>query len=179
VFHRCVVAVIGLLALSTWAAAGPIKFSEQGPSLEVTELRASGVRMSSGQLRAIFFRGGDARNATASCAECLSAESALNALERNPNSSYRTLFPFSSSSLYAKKPSRSTRTTKSVPDLLTGSGVEGAALLVADLPVSSSDLAAPLAVTAAAAVPEPGSVVLIGTGMAGLWLRRRRNRSEV
>ena len=179
-FHKCVIATIGVLALSTSAAAGPIKFGEQGPSLEVSELRASGVRMGSRELRAIFFRGAESRNATPSCADCLSAESSLNALKRNPNTRYQTLFPFSSASLHAKKPARSSGATRSVPDLLTGSAVPtDAALLVAGLPLSSSEDLAPVAVVGAAAVPEPGTVVLITSGLAGVWLLRRRNRSEV
>ena len=52
-------------------------------------------------------------------------------------------------------------------------------LLVAGLPLSSSEDLAPVAVVGAAAVPEPGTVVLITSGLAGVWLLRRRNRSEV
>ena len=112
VFHRCVIAVIGALAVSTSATAGPISFGENGPSLDIAELRASGVRMGSRELRAIFFRGGDRRSAMGSCAECVSAESSLNAQERKgaSNSHYKALFPLSSGNLF-KKPASRARTT--------------------------------------------------------------------
>ena len=172
VIHRCVIAVIGVLAFAASANAGPIKFGDQGPSLDVTELRASGVRMSSRELRAIFFRGADPR-ATASCAECLTAESSLSTRERSSNSSYHALFPLSSSRLHAKKPARSA-STRSVPDLLTGLENDAVA---AEVPLSGSELVPPLPAVGAAAIPEPASVILIGTGLTGVWLMRRRSRS--
>ena len=80
-FHRCVVAVIGVLAISTSAAAGPIKF-DAAPSFEAAELRS----MDQKELRALFFRGGGARNAAASCADCLAANSRLRARDNDGKS---------------------------------------------------------------------------------------------
>src|SRR3954464_7305309 len=96
-FHRCVIAVIGVLAVSTSAAAGPIRLGESGPSLNIDELRASGARMDDKELRAVFFRGAGSRNASASCAECLVAQSSLHARDRG--TSMDDAFPFSAASL--------------------------------------------------------------------------------
>ena len=82
VFHRCVIAVIGVLATGTAAAGGPIKLDAKAPSFEVAELRA----MDQKELRALFFRGGGARNAAASCADCVAADSRLRALDRDGKS---------------------------------------------------------------------------------------------
>jgi hypothetical protein len=174
VFHRCVIAVIGVLAVSTSAAAGPIKF--EAPSFEVAELRS----LDSKELRALFFRGVGARNATASCADCIAAASSLTARE-DKASQYKAVFPFTAARLFTKPAanrSSSRRPAAGVPDLVAGP-VAGAADAIGGVPLSSSEGTAPLAVVSAAAVPEPNTLALIGTGVAGAWLlRRRRQRAH-
>jgi len=175
-FHRCVIAVIGVLAVSTSAAAGPIRLGESGPSLNIDELRASGARMDDKELRAVFFRGAGSRNASASCAECLVAQSSLHARDRG--TSMDDAFPFSAASLVTvKKSGKSSRHTgSSHPTVITAVDPVTAALVE---PLSSSETVARTAITAASPVPEPSSVVLIGTGLAGAWLvRGRRGRPQ-
>jgi hypothetical protein len=174
VFHRCVIAVLGVLALSTSAAAGPIKF-EAAPSFEAAELRS----MDQKELRALFFRGGGARNAAASCADCVAANSRLMARDRDGKSTqYIAAFPFTAARLFKKPASNrsSRRPATRVPDLLAGPAAAPDALDA--VPLSSSADASPLAVVSPAAVPEPNTLALIGTGLAGAWLLRRRQGSS-
>ena len=174
VFHRCVIAVIGVLAFSTSAAAGPIKFEAQAPSFDVSELRS----LDSKDLRALFFRGAGARNAAASCADCVSAGSSLTARDRDGKSAaYKAVFPFTAARLFAKPASNRSSTSRAArPDLLAGP--RAAADVVGAVPLSSSEGAAPLAVVSPAAVPEPNTLVLFGTGVVGAWLLRRRHQSR-
>jgi hypothetical protein len=176
VFHRCVIAVIGVLAIGTAAAAGPIKLDAKGPSFEVAELRALDQK----ELRALFFRGGGARNAAASCADCVAADSRLRALDRDGKSAdYSAAFPFTAARLF-KKPAAnrsSKRPAARVPDLLAGPAVVAADVLGA-VPLPSGEGASPVAVVSPAAVPEPNTLALIGTGVAGAWLLRRRRVSR-
>jgi PEP-CTERM motif len=174
VFHRCVIAVIGVLAVSTSAAAGPIKF-EAAPSFEAAELRSLDQK----ELRALFFRGGGARNAAASCADCLAANSRLMARDKDGKSAqYTAAFPFTAARLFKKPASNrsSSRPAARVPDLLVGPAAAADAL--GAVPLSSSEGASPLAVVSPAAVPEPNTLALIGTGLAGAWLLRRRRSSQ-
>jgi hypothetical protein len=184
VFHRCVIAVIGVLAIGTSATAGPVKFGERtGPSLDVAELRANGVRMGQQELRALFFRGGDSRNATASCGECLAAESSLRARDRNRKSSdYKALFPFSSVNLFTKPVAARPLTlppaapaAAPVPDLIAGPAAAGEGVTAVAPPVSNAAVG-PVAVAAPVPAPEPATFALLGAGLAGVWLARRRNR---
>jgi hypothetical protein len=175
VFHRCVIAVIGVLAIGTSAAAGPIKLDAQAPSFELAELRSLDQK----ELRALFFRGGGARNAAASCADCVGSGSRLMALERDGKlAEYRAAFPFTAARLF-KKPAAnrsSKRPATRVPDLLAGPAAAADAL--GAVPLSGSEGASPLAVVSPAAVPEPNTLALIGTGLAGAWLLRRRRVSR-
>jgi type IV secretory pathway VirB2 component (pilin) len=175
VFHRCVIAVLGVLAIGTSAAAGPIKLDAKAPSFDTAELRS----MDQKELRALFFRGGGARNAAASCADCVAANSRLTALEREGKSAaYTAAFPFTAARLF-KKPAAngsSKRPATRVPDLLAGPAATSDAL--AAVPLSSNEGASPLAVVSPAAVPEPNTLALIGTGVAGAWLVRRRRVSK-
>jgi hypothetical protein len=173
VFHRCVVAVIGVLAISTSAAAGPIKF-EAAPSFEAAELRS----MDQKELRAIFFRGSGARNAAASCADCVAANSRLRAKDNDGKSEYTAAFPFTAARLFKKPASNqsSRRPAARVPDLLAGPAAAADAL--GAVPVSSSEGASPVAVVSPAAVPEPNTFALIGTGLVGASLLRRRRGSQ-
>ena len=188
VFHRCVIAVIGALTVSTSAAAGPIKLNGHGPSLELSELRANGVRMGQRELRAVFFPGEESRAGGASCADCLSTASSLTPLDREVK--YKAVFPFSSSNLFRKPRSsnaaRSSRPTAGA-DLLNSPAVvvtdaavfTDAALVAAPMPLASSPELTPLAVAGPAAVPEPSTIALIGTGLASVWwLRRRRTSTD-
>src|SRR3954452_21592628 len=102
VFRRCVMAVFGVLAVSASAAAGPIKFGEHGPPLDVAELRANGVRMGQQELRALFFPGSQSRGAKGSCSDCLSSESSQTAGGRTEKSQYEALFPSTAAHLYNK-----------------------------------------------------------------------------
>ena len=174
-FHRCVIAVIGVLSIGTSAAAGPIKFDATAPSFELAELRS----LNKAELRALFFRGGGARNAAAGCADCVAADSRLMALDRDGKSAdYTAAFPFSAARLF-KKPAAnrsSKRPATRVPDLLAGPAVASDAL--GAVPLSGSEGASPLAVVSPAAVPEPNTLALIGTGLAGAWLLRRRRLSR-
>jgi hypothetical protein len=176
VFHRCVIAAIGVLAVSTSAAAGPIKLGDSGPSLNIDELRASGARMDDKELRALFFRGGGSRNAAASCAECLVAESSLHA--RGRGRSDDDAFPFSAASVFPPKPAKSSRHTGSGSSHATVTAVADVAAVALIPPLSSSETVAPAAIAAASPVPEPGSIVLIGTGLTGGCLVSRRRRSR-
>jgi PEP-CTERM motif len=177
VLHRWVIAVIGMLAISTSAAAGPIKLDTKAPSFEVAELRALDAK----ELRALFFRGAGARNAAASCADCLSAGSSLTAHDREGKSQYKASFPFTAARLFTKPAanrSSSKRQAARVPDLLAGP-VAGAADVVAGVTLPGGGGVAPLDVVSPAAVPEPNTLALIGTGVAGaVLLRRRRQRSH-
>jgi len=179
VFHKCVMAVLGALAVSASAAAGPIKFGEHGPPLDVAELRANGVRMGQQELRALFFPGSQSRGAKASCNDCLSAESSLRARGRSATSQYEALFPSTAAHLYNKplptSPARGT-TPPTAVDLPTATAAV-TDVVMAGVPVTSSAAVAPLAVVAPAAVPEPATITLIGTGLMGAWLLRRRGRS--
>jgi hypothetical protein len=175
VFHRCVVAVIGVLAISTSAAAGPIKFDEKAPSFEAAELRSLDAK----ELRALFFRGGGARNAAASCADCVSNQSSLNRNRDSKSTHYTAAFPFTAARLF-KKPAAnrsSRRPAARVPDLLAGPAAASSDAVGA-VPLSSSEGASPLGVVSPAAVPEPSTLALIGTGLAGAWLLRRRRGSQ-
>jgi len=180
VFHRCVIAVIGVLTVSTLAAAGPIKLGGHDPSLELSELRANGVRMGQRELRAVFFPGEESRAAGASCADCLSTASSLRRLDREVN--YTAVFPFSSSNLF-RKPASSNAARSFRPaagtDLLNGPAAvpTDAALVAAPMPLAGTAELAPLAVVGASAVPEPSTIALIGTGLASAWLLRRRRTS--
>src|SRR3954447_10980765 len=168
VFHRCVMAVLAVLAVSASAAAGPIKFGESGPPLDVAELRADGVRMGQQELRALFFPGSQSRGAKASCSECLVAQSSLTPRGRDRNP-YQALFPSTVAALFTKPRSSSPARGSAAPaaparvDLLTGPAA--ATDLTLAVPVSSSATVAPLAVATPAAVPEPATVTLIGTGL--------------
>ncbi len=171
VFHRCVIAVTGVLAISTSAAAGPIKF--EAPSFEAAELRL----MDQKELRALFFRGGGARNAAASCADCLATNSRLMARD-SESAQYTAAFPFTAARLF-KKPAAnrsSSRQAARGPDLLAGPAAAADAL--GAVPLSGSEGASPLAVVSPAAVPEPNSLALFGTGLAGAWLLGRRRSSQ-
>jgi hypothetical protein len=178
VFHRCVMAVLGVLAVSASTAAGPIKFSEHGPPLDVAELRANGVRMGQDELRALFFPGSESRGARASCSDCLAAESSLTPRDRSATSQYQALFPSTVARVYSKprstSPARGTNPPAAV-DLLTGP-VAATDVGVAGVPVSSSAAVAPVAMAAPTAVPEPATITLISSGMVGAWLLRRRGR---
>ena len=175
VFHTCVIAVIGVLAIGTAAAAGPIKLDAKAPSFEVAELRA----MDQKELRALFFRGGRARNAAASCADCVAANSRLRALDGDGKSAgYTAAFPFTAARLF-KKPAAnrsSKRPAARVPDLLAGPAV--ASDVLGAVPLPSGEGTSPVAVVSPAAVPEPNTLALIGTGVAGAWLLRRRRVSR-
>jgi hypothetical protein len=176
VFHRCVIAVIGVLAISTSAGAGPIKLDAKAPSFEVAELRSLDAK----ELRALFFRGGGARNGAASCADCLSAESTLTARDRDGKSAaYKTVFPFTAARLFTKPAANRSSSTRTAarPDLLAGPAAAATDALSA-VPLSSIEVAAPLAVVSPAAVPEPNTLALIGTGLAGAWLLRRRRQNS-
>ena len=175
VFHRCVIAVLGVLAIGTSAAAGPIKFDAKAPSFDVAELRS----LDSKELRALFFRGAGARNASASCADCVSAASSLTARDRDGKSAaYKAVFPFTAARLFTKPAAKkSSRRPTARPDLLAGPVAAADAL--GAVPLSSSEDTAPLAVVSPAAVPEPNTLALIGTGLAGAWLlSRRRQKSQ-
>ena len=177
-FHRCVITVIGVLALGTSAAAGPIKLGESGSPFEIGELRASGV-LDKDVLRALFFRGAGSRSAPKTCGDCLGSNSSLTPLDGDENRSYRALFPFSSRRLYraptgpgtaAPVGGRSSR-PGSRPDLVTdapdvqnpnGPPPTGVVTPPGDPPTS---------------VPEPATLVLLGSGLASAWIVRRRKRS--
>jgi hypothetical protein len=182
VFHRCVIAVLGVLAVSSSAAAGPFKFGERGPSLDVAELRANGVRMGQEELRALFFRGGNSRSAAASCAECLAAESSLSARRRDRRAAdYEALFPFRPANLFARRAAPVARAPETpaaaVPDLIVGPAVAAPeAVTAVAQPISGSEAVAPLAVAAPIPAPEPTSFALLGGGLVGAWLLRRRDR---
>jgi hypothetical protein len=101
------------------------------------------------------------------------------ALERDGKlAEYRAAFPFTAARLF-KKPAAnrsSKRPATRVPDLLAGPAAAADAL--GAVPLSSSEGASPLAVVSPAAVPEPNTLALIGTGLAGAWLLRRRRVSR-
>jgi hypothetical protein len=154
---------------------------EHGPSLELAELRANGVRMGQRELRALFFPGEESRAAGASCADCLSTASSLTRLDREVN--YRAVFPFSSANLFRKPAHASGNAARSSgpasgTDLLTGpvALVIDVALVVAPMPLPSAALT-PMAVEGPSAVPEPSTIALMGTGLASAWLLRRRRTS--
>ena len=184
-FHRCVIAVIGVLTVSTLAAAGPIKLGGHGPSLELSELRANGVRMGQRELRALFFPGEESRAAGASCADCLSAASSLTPLDREVN--YTAVFPFSSSNLFRKpassnaarssRPAAGTDLLNAPAAVLTDAVLTDPALVAAPMPLAGTAELTPLAVVGPSAVPEPSTIALIGTGLASAWLLRRRRTS--
>ena len=174
-FQRCVIAVIGVLAISTSAVAGPIKLGE-APSLNIDELTASGAKMDDTELRALFFRGAGSRHAAASCAECLAAGSSLHA--RQGASSDFDAFPFTAASVFPRGNSGKNSGKSSAH---TGQSSHPAAIsdptAVALLPpLSSSEAVAPVAIITPEAVPEPSTVVLVASGLAGAWLVRRRRR---
>jgi hypothetical protein len=169
------ITVLGVLAVGTSAAAGPIKLGETGPPLEIGELRASGA-LDADVLRALFFRGARGRGAPNSCSDCLNSNSSLTRRD-DEHSSYRAVFPFSSRNLY-KAPTRpgaaspvANRSGK--PDLVTGAA-DAPAPVAGGQPVSNLQGAAPLPADASTPMPEPTSLVLIGTGLAGAWIVRRR-----
>jgi PEP-CTERM motif len=174
VFHRCVITVLAVLTVGTSATAGPIKLGGSGPPLQIGELRASGV-LDKDVLRALFFPGVRGRGAPNSCRDCLNSGSSLT--RRDDENSYRNLFPFSSRSLY-RSPTRpgaaspvSNRRVK--PDLVTGVGdVQNPA--IGGQPVSNGAGAVQSPVESPATAPEPTTLVLIGSGLAGAWIVRRR-----
>jgi hypothetical protein len=177
VFHRCVITVIAVLAVGTSATAGPIKLGETGPPLDVRELRANGV-LDKDVLRALFFRGVNGRSAPNSCSDCLNSNSSLTPRDRDEHSNYRTLFPFSSRNVYKapSKPGAAAPGRSAQPDRVTGvADVTGA--VTGGQPVSSGEGVAQGAPEATAAVPEPATLMLLGSGLAGAWIvRRRRGR---
>jgi hypothetical protein len=148
----------------------------KAPSFEVAELRS----MDQKELRALFFRGGGARNAAASCADCIGAESSLTARDRDAKSAqYKAVFPFTAARLYSKPAANrsSKRPAARVPDLLAGPAAAATDTL-AGVPLSGSEGAAPLAGAAPSAMPEPNTLALIATGVAGAWLLRRRRQGS-
>jgi PEP-CTERM motif len=173
VFHRCVITVLAVLTVGTSATAGPIKLGETGPPLQVGELRASGV-LDKDVLRAMFFPGVRGRGALNACRDCLNSSSSLN--RRDDENSYRNLFPFSSRSLY-RSPNRngaaspgSNRRVK--PDLVTGVGEVQDPTIGG--PVSNGPGAPQSPAESPTTAPEPTTLVLIGSGLAGAWIVRRR-----
>jgi hypothetical protein len=173
VFHRCVIAVIGVLTISTSAAAGPFKLEASAPSFEGAELRS----MDEKELRALFFSGGGARNAAGSCASCLLADSSRRARDRDAKAQYAAAFPVTSARLAAKSAANrsSKRSTANAPDLLAGpAAVTTDALGAVPLPSSEGSLAA----VTPAAVPEPNTLALMGAGVAGFWMLRRRRQGS-
>ena len=174
VLHRCVITVLAVLTVGTSATAGPIKLGESGPPLQIGELRASGV-LDKDVLRALFFRGVRGRGALNSCRDCLNSSSSLS--RRDDENSYRNLFPFSSQSLY-RSPTRpgaaspvSNQRVK--PDLVTGAG-DVQDPTIGGQPVSNAPGAAQSPAESPATAPEPTTLVLIGSGLAGAWIVRRR-----
>ena len=174
-FHRCVIAVMGVLAIGTAAAAGPIKLDAKAPSFELAELRA----MDQKELRALFFRGGGARNAAASCADCVAANSRLRALDRDGKSAeYTAAFPFTAARLYSRSPRPTGR--RNVRPHAFRISLAGPALatdVLGAVPLPSSEGTSPVAVVSPSAMPEPNTLALIATGAAGAWLLRRRRQS--
>jgi hypothetical protein len=171
VFHRCVVTVLAVLTVGTSATAGPIKLGETGPPLQVGELRASGV-LDKDVLRAMFFPGVRGRGALNACRDCLNSSSSLS--RRDDENSYRNLFPFSSRSLYRSPNSHaasrgSNRRVK--PDLVTGDVQEPT---IGGQPVSNGPGAAQSPAESPTTAPEPTTLVLLGSGLAGAWIVRRR-----
>jgi hypothetical protein len=180
VFHRCVIAVLGVLALSTAAAAGPIKMGDDGSSLDIGELASGGLGLGKAELRALFFRGVDARSAARGCADCLSNNSSLTRVHDN-NGAYHSLF-----ALTTHNPNRgggrgrnaASSTTRT--NLLTGANASAApaSLVGAGLPLSSgAGAVTPAAEPGVAAVPEPSSLVFFASGLAGAWVAARRKRA--
>ena len=173
VFHRCVITVLAVLTVGTSATAGPIKLGESGPPLQIGELRASGA-LDKDVLRALFFRGVRGRGALNSCKDCLSSNKSLRRLDEE-NANYSNLFPFSSRRLY-RTPTRpgaaspvSNRLER--PDLVTGVGeVQNPAVP----PVANGPGAVPLPAESPTTAPEPTTLVLLGSGLAGAWIGRRR-----
>jgi hypothetical protein len=173
VFHRCVITVLAVLTIGTSATAGPIKLGESGPPLDIGELRVSGA-LDKDVIRALFFRGVRGRGAPNSCRDCLNSSSSLHRRDEE-NSSYRNLFPFSSRNLY-RTPTRpgaaspvSNRRVK--PDLVTGVG-DVQDPTVGGQPVGPG--AVPVPGESPTSAPEPTTLVLIGSGLAGAWIVRRR-----
>jgi PEP-CTERM motif-containing protein len=174
VFHRCVITALAVLTVGTSAAAGPIKLGESGPPLDMGELRASGA-LDKDVIRALFFRGVRGRGALNSCKDCVNSTSSLHRRD-DENSSYRSLFPFSSRNLY-RSPTRpgaaspvSNRRVK--PDLVTGVGEVPDPTVGG--PISNGPGVAPSPAESPTTAPEPGTLVLIGSGLAGALIVRRR-----
>ena len=174
VFHRCVITVLAVLTVGTSAAAGPIKLGESGPPLDMGELRASGA-LDNAVIRALFFRGVSGRGAPNSCRDCLNSNSSLHRRDED-NGNYHNLFPFSPRNLFKSRPRPGAATPVSnrrdKPDLVTGVGD------VQD-PTAGGSLGngpgvAPSPAESPASAPEPGTLVLIGSGLAGALIVRRR-----
>jgi PEP-CTERM motif-containing protein len=175
VVHRCVITVLAVLTIGTSAAAGPIKLGESGPPLDMGELRASGA-LDKDVIRALFFRGVRGRGAPDSCSDCLSSNPSLHRLNEE-NSNYRNLFPFSTRNLFKSHPRAGAASPvsnpRNKPDLVTG---------VSDVQDPGGPLAVgpgvgPSPAEAPASAPEPGTLILIGSGLAGAWIVRRRQGS--
>ena len=169
-FHRCVITVLAVLTVGTSATAGPIKLGETGPPLQVGELRASGV-LDKDVLRAMFFPGARGKGAPNACRDCLNSSSSLR--RRDDENSYRNLFPFSSRSLYRSPGAASRGSNQRVkPDLVTGVGEVQDPTIGG--PASNGPGAPQSPAESPTTAPEPTTLVLIGSGLAGAWIVRRR-----
>jgi hypothetical protein len=122
-------------------------------------------------LRAMFFPGARGKGAPNACRDCLNSSSSLR--RRDDENSYRNLFPFSSRSLY-RSPGAASRGSnrRGKPDLVTGVGEVGPT--IGGQPVTNGPGAPQSPAESPTTAPEPTTLVLIGSGLAGAWIVRRR-----